>query len=45
MSIALVLFIVGLVLAIVEEVQAQGRSLVGWAVIVIAVGLIYAQLA
>lgn len=42
--IPLVLFLVGLILAAVEEFQAQGRSLVGWAVIAIAIGLIWGAL-
>ena len=44
MSIAIVLFIVALVLALVEEFQAQGRSLIGWAVVAICVGLLYGHL-
>lgn len=39
------LFIAGLVFAAVEEIQSQGKSLVGWAVILIAIGLIIWRLA
>jgi len=41
MSIPTILFIVALILAIVEEFQAQGRSLLGWAVIIVCVGLLW----
>ena len=44
MSIATVLFIVALILAIIEEVRARGESLVSWAVIAIAVGLLWGKL-
>lgn len=36
MSLALVLAIVALVFAIIEEVRANGRSLLAWAVILLA---------
>ena len=40
MSVATILLVVGLALACVTEVQAQGRSLLGWAVILIAGALL-----
>jgi len=40
MNIIDVLFIVALILAIVDEVRAQGQSLTAWAVILIAIGLL-----
>lgn len=40
-----VLAAVALVLAIVEEFQAQGRSLVGWAVVCLAVAMLWSRLA
>lgn len=45
MSIPVILFAVALILAFVEEFQAQGRSLVGWAVVAIALGLLWGQFA
>jgi hypothetical protein len=44
MSIATILFVVALVLALIEEFQSQGRSLVGWAAVAIAVGLLWGNL-
>lgn len=44
MSIPVLLFAIGLVLALVEEFQAQGRSLVGWAVVAVCLGLLWGQL-
>jgi len=41
MGIPELLFIVALVLAVIDEFQAQGRSLLGWAVILISVGLLW----
>jgi len=41
MSIPTILFVVALVLALVEEFQAQGRSLIGWAVVFICIGLLW----
>jgi hypothetical protein len=41
MGIPEILFIVALILAIIEEFRAQGQSLVSWAVILIAVGLLW----
>ena len=34
-------FIVALILAIIEEFRAQGRSLISWAVILVCIGLLY----
>jgi hypothetical protein len=36
MSLALVLAVVALILAIIEQVRAQGQSLLAWAVIALA---------
>jgi hypothetical protein len=44
MSIPTVLFIISIVLAIVEEFQTNGRSLVGWAIIATDVGLLWGHL-
>lgn len=43
MSVESVLFAVGLVLGIVEEIKARGTNLLAWAVIAIAVGLLLPQ--
>lgn len=40
MSVHLVLVIVGLVLALVAEVQAQGRNILAWGVIALALALL-----
>jgi len=44
MSIPVLLYVVALILALVDEFQAQGRSLVGWAVVAIAIGLLWGHL-
>jgi hypothetical protein len=44
MSVPEILFIVALVLALIEEFQAQGRSLLGWAVVAVCVGLLWGAL-
>lgn len=44
MSISTVLFVIGFVLALVEEFQAQGRSLLGWAVVAVCAGLLWGHL-
>jgi len=44
MSIPTILFIVALILALVDEFRAQGQSLVGWAVVLIAIGLLWGHL-
>lgn len=44
MSIPILLFVIGLVLALIEEFQSQGRSLVGWAVVAVCIGLLWGQL-
>lgn len=41
MGIPDVLFIVGLVLAAVEQARAKGQSLLAWAIIVVCVGLLW----
>ena len=41
MSIPTILFIVALVLALVDELRARGQSLTGWAVVLIAIGLLW----
>jgi hypothetical protein len=40
----LALFIAALVLALIEEFQARGRSLLGWAVVLVCIGLLYPTL-
>ena len=44
MSIATILFAVALILALVDEFQTQGKSLVAWAVVFIAIGLLWGHL-
>jgi hypothetical protein len=44
MSIATVLIVIGLVLALVDEFQAQGRSIIGWALVAVCLGLLWGQL-
>jgi hypothetical protein len=44
MSVPEILFIVALVLALIEEFQAAGRSLLGWAVVAVCVGLLWGAL-
>lgn len=42
--IPLALTIVALILALIDEFQAQGRSLVGWAVVALAIALLWGKL-
>lgn len=42
--ISLALFLVALVLALVDEFRSRGQSLTGWAVVALAVGLLWGQL-
>lgn len=44
MSIPTVLFLVALILALVDELRAKGQSLMGWAVVLLAVGLLWGSL-
>ncbi len=44
MTIPTILFVVALILALVDEFQAQGKSLTGWAVVMIAIGLLWGNL-
>jgi hypothetical protein len=44
MNVPTILFAVALVLALVDEFQAQGKSLTGWAVAFIAIGLLWGNL-
>jgi drug/metabolite transporter superfamily protein YnfA len=44
MTIPTLLVIVAAVLALVDEFQAQGRSLVGWAVVFICAALLWGNL-
>lgn len=44
MSIPIALFLVALILALVDEFRAQGQSLTGWAVVLVAVGLLWGNL-
>jgi hypothetical protein len=34
-------FFVALILALVDEFQARGRSLLGWAVVLVCIGLLW----
>lgn len=42
--IPLALFIAGLVLALIEEFNAHGRSILGWAVVLVCIGLLWGAL-
>lgn len=44
MSIPLILYIVALILALVEELQSNGKSILGWAVVCICVGLLWGHI-
>lgn len=44
MSIPTILTVVALILALVDEFQAQGRSLTGWAVVLVAIALLWGKL-
>jgi hypothetical protein len=37
-------FVVALIVALVEEFQAHGRSLIGWAVVLVCIGLLWGSL-
>ena len=41
MSLPMILFIIALILALVDEFRAQGQSLTGWAVVLVCVGLLW----
>jgi hypothetical protein len=41
--IPVVLIAVALILALVDELQAQGRSLTGWAVVLVAIALLWSR--
>lgn len=45
MSIPTLLFAIGLILGLVEQFQAQGRSLIAWAVIAVCIGLLWGAFA
>lgn len=38
------LILVGLILALLSELQSQGRSLLGWAVVAVCVALLWGRL-
>lgn len=44
MSVPTALFLVALLLALVAEFQAEGKSLTGWAVVAVCLGLLYGNL-
>ena len=44
MSIPLLLFIVALVLALVDLIRSRGQALTGWAVVLIAIGLLWGRI-
>lgn len=44
MSIPTILILVALIFALVDEARAQGQSLTGWAVILIAISLLWGTL-
>lgn len=41
MSVPSLIVVVGLVLALIDEFQAQGRSLLGWAVVAVCIALLW----
>ena len=43
MSIPVLLFLIALILALVDEFRASGQSLTGWAVVFIAIGLLWGR--
>lgn len=43
--IPLILTIVALVLALIDELQAQGKSLLGWAVVLVCIALLWGRIA
>jgi len=45
MSIPTVLFVVALILALIDEFRAEGKSLTGWAVVLVCIGLLWGNLA
>ena len=44
MGIPTILVLIALVLALVDEFRAQGRSLTGWAVVLVCVSLLWGNL-
>ena len=44
MSIPTILTVVALILALVDEFQAQGKSLLGWAVVLLSIALLWGKL-
>ena len=44
MSIPEALFLLALLFAVIEQIKARGESLVSWAVILIAIGLLWGAL-
>jgi hypothetical protein len=42
-SVPVLLFIVALVLALADEIQARGTSLTAWAVVVLAIALLWGR--
>ena len=45
MSIPTILFVVALILALIDEFRAEGKSLTGWAVVLVCIGLLWGNLA
>lgn len=41
MSLPVLLYVVALILALIDEFRAQGQSLTAWAVVFLAVGLLW----
>jgi Na+/citrate or Na+/malate symporter len=44
MTIPVALFLVAIILALVAEFQAEGKSILGWAVVVICIGLLWGRI-
>ena len=44
MSVPTLLFVIALVLALIDELRAEGKSLTGWAVVIVCIGLLWGNL-
>jgi hypothetical protein len=45
MSVPVLLFVIALIFAAIDEIKAQGQSLTAWAVILISIGLLWGHIA
>ncbi len=44
MSMPILFFVIALVLALIAEFEAQGKSILGWAVVAVCIGLLWGNL-